>query len=201
MSIMKHVIPLGVLLVCLSAVTAQAQTDSKIGIRAGAGTDISLSLAFGAGVNYLLDLPKNALELGVVFFGGRFKESTDIGIHTYDETTDLLVFGLMANYLIGYTPNQPGKFFIMGVGIASVNMEWEEQSTTDGSLGTPLPGGGSMQSEDASAGGSLLNLGFGLTFSGGFDVRIELPVIVSFSAPSQASSVIPTLILTAGLRF
>lgn len=201
MSIMKHVILLGVLLVCLSAVTAQAQTDPKIGIRAGAGTDISLSLAYGAGINYLLDLPKNSLELGVVFFGGRFKESTDEGIHTYDETTDLLVFGLMANYLIGYTPNQPGKFFIMGVGIASVNMKWEEQSTTDGSLGTPLSGGGSMQSEDASAGGTLLNLGFGLTFSGGFDVRVELPVIVSFSAPSQASSVIPTLILTAGLRF
>ena len=201
MSIMKYVIPLGILLVFLGAVTAQAQDAPKIGIRAGVGTDINLGLAYGAGVNYLLNLPKNSLELGVILFGGNFKESTDWGMHTYDETTNLFVFGLLANYLIGYTPNKPGKFFIAGIGFAGIRMEWEERSTTDSSLGTPLPGGGSMQSVDGFAGGTVFNLGFGVSFSGGFDARVELPLIVSFSAPGDASSVIPTLIVTAGFRF
>lgn len=197
-----HQVIFGILLLgCMAAASAQAQTDPKVGLRAGVGTDINLGLAYGAGANYLLSLPQNSLELGVVFFGGSFDETTDEGIHTYDETTDLIVFGLLANYLVGYTPNQPSTFFIAGIGLASVNIEWEERSDTDVSLGTPLPGGGSMQSEDGSAGGTVFNLGFGRSFASGFDVRAELPVIVSFSAPGEAAAVIPTLIVTAGLRF
>jgi len=196
-----HVI-FGILLLgCLVVSSAQAQTDPKIGLRAGVGTDINLGLAYGVGANYLLSFPQNSLELGVILFGGSFDETTDEGMHTYDETTDLFVFGLLANYLIGYTPNQPGTFFITGIGLASINMEWEERSKTDESLGTPLPGGGSMQSVDGSAGGTVFNLGFGRSFTNGFDVRAELPVIVSFSAPGEASAVIPSLIVTAGIRF
>ena len=176
-------------------------TRPKVGVRAGLGTDISFGVAYGGGVNYLLATPNGGLELGVVLFGGSFDESTDQGIHTYDETTDLFVFGAMANYLINYTPEQPSTFFIAGAGLASVAVDWEERSKTDNSLGTPLPGGGSMQSADGSAGGSLFNLGVGRAFKGGFDVRAELPVIVSFSAPGESSAVIPTLIVTAGLRF
>jgi hypothetical protein len=108
---------------------------------------------------------------------------------------------MMANYLINYTPRQSGTFFIAGVGLGSVSVDWEERSATDVSLGTPLPDGGSMQSEDGSAGGSIFNLGVGQSFTNGMDVRLELPVIVTFSAPGDASSVVPTLILTAGFRF
>lgn len=204
MSHFKHLLIFGLLLlVFLLAVTAQAQTDPKVGLRAGVGTDINGGLAYGAGANYLLTFPQNtnSLELGIVMFGGSFEESTDEGIHTYDETTDIFVFGILANYLIGYQPNQPSTFFIAGVGLASISVEWEERSATDVSLGPLLPGGGSMQSEDGSAGGMVFNLGFGRSFSGGFDIRAELPVIVSFSAPGEASAVIPTLIVTAGLRF
>jgi len=196
-----HVI-FGILLLgCLVVTSAQAQADPKIGLRAGVGTDINLGLAYGVGANYLLSFPQNSLELGVILFGGSFDETSDEGMHTYDETTDLFVFGLLANYLIGYTPNQPGTFFIAGIGLASISMEWEERSKTDESLGTPLSGGGSMQSVDGSAGGTVFNLGFGRSFTNGFDVRAELPVIVSFSAPGEASAVIPSLIVTAGIRF
>ncbi len=199
---LKHRIIIGmVLLWCLAAVSAHAQTDPRIGLRAGVGTDINLGIAYGAGVNYLLSLPQNSLELGVVFFGGSFDETSEEGNSKYDETTDLIVFGLLANYLIGYTPNQPGTFFVAGFGLASINVEWEERSDTDVSLGTPLPGGGSKQAEDGSTGGTVFNLGFGRSFAGGFDVRAELPVIVSFSSPGNSSTVIPTLIVTAGFRF
>jgi len=137
----------------------------------------------------------------VLFFGGSFEEKTDEGIHTYEEKTDLIVFGLVANYLIGYTARQPGLFFVTGIGLASINVEWEERSATDESLGTPLPGGGSMQSEDGTAGGTVFNLGIGGSFSSGLDIRAELPIIVIFAPPGEASSVVPTLIATLGYRF
>jgi len=193
---------LALFLVLIISLPTFAQTDPRIGVRGGVGTDVNGGLAYGVGVNYMIDLPqKNSLELGVVYFGGSFEESSSNGFNTYDEKTDIGVFGLLANYLIGYTPENPGTFFIVGFGLASVSMEWEERSTTDVSLGTPLPGGGSMQSVDGSGGGSVFNLGFGNVFNGGFDVRAEIPVIVSFSAPGEASAVIPTFIVTAGLRF
>jgi len=197
----RHSAVIGLLLGCLVAFSAQAQTSPKVGIRAGVGTDINLGVAYGVGANYLISLPQNSLELGVVIFGGSFDETTDEGIHTYEETTDIFVFGLLGNYLIDYTPNEPGSFFVVGFGLASINVEWEERSDTDESLGTLLPDGGSMQSDDGSVGGTVFNLGFGMSFTGGFDVRAEVPVIVSFGSPGEASSVIPTLIVTAGLRF
>ena len=107
----------------------------------------------------------------------------------------------MANYLIGYTPGKSGLFFITGIGLASISVEWEERSDTDVSLGPLLPGGGSMQSEDGTAGGTVLNLGIGRSFSNGWDIRAELPVIVTFAPPGESSAVIPTMIATLGYRF
>ncbi len=193
--------PLTVVVLFLIAGSAIGQTSPKIGIRGGIGTDVTLGLAYGLGGNFLIDFQQNSLELGVVLFGGSFEEETDEGIHTYKEKTDIFVISLMANYLFGYTPRQPGLFFVTGIGLASVNVEWEERSSTDESLGPLLPGGGSMQSEDGSTGGTIFNLGIGKTFSNGWDFRAELPVIVTFSPPGEASSVIPTFIATLGYRF
>lgn len=193
-----------VLLLALALVSSSvfgSSDDPRVGVRGGIGTDINLGLAYGIGGNYLINLERNAVELGVVLFGGSFEETSDNGFNEYEETTDVFVFGMMANYLINYTPRQSGTFFVAGFGLGSVNVEWEERSTTDVSLGTPLPGGGSMQSEDGSAGGTVFNLGIGQSFESGFDIRLELPVIMTFSAPGDASSVTPTLILTAGMRF
>jgi hypothetical protein len=177
------------------------QDSPSIGIRAGVGTDINLGLAYGVGVNYLIDLQQNSLELGVVFYGGSFEESTDEGIHTYDETTDVIVFGAEANYLFGYSPGESGIFFLAGTGLAYINAEWEEKSDTDESLGTPLPGGGSMQSAEGSTGGWLFNLGVGGSFKGGLDIRAEIPMVVTFDAPGGSSSVIPLFTITLGYRF
>jgi len=189
---------IGILVLTTSGI--QAQTNPKIGLRAGVGTDVNLGLAYGVGGNYLLALSNNSVELGILLFGGSFDETTDEAIHTYEETTDLFVFGAMANYLIGYDYEQPGTFFITGIGLATISVEWEEKSETDESLGTLLPGGGSMQSADGSAAGTIFNLGVGRSFNGGLDIRLELPVILSFSAPGEASSVIPTVIFTLGYR-
>lgn len=185
----------------LMAGTTSGQSTPKIGIRGGVGTDINLGLAYSAGANYAIGFPQDSLELGILFFGGSFEETTVESIHTYEEKTDLLVFGLMANYLINYKPGRPGLYFVTGVGLASINAEWEERSTTDESLGTLLPGGGSMESEDGTGGGTVLSLGIGSTLSGGLDLRAELPVIVTFARPGGASAVVPTLVATLGYRF
>ncbi len=180
---------------------AQKNTVPSIGIRGGIGTDINLGLAYGAGINYLVDYNNKDLELGVLYFGGNYKESTKEGRHTYNETTDLSVMAILANYLIKYTPYQNGIFFISGVGIASVYVEWEEKSPTDISLGIPLSNGGSMQSSEGNTGGTILNLGIGKSFFSGADIRAEMPVIITFSPPGKASSVAPSFITTLGFRF
>ena len=181
--------------------TVYGQKYPNIGIRGGLGTDINLGLAYGVGGNILLDIDRNYIELGVLIFGGNFEESSDEGIHTYDEKTDLTVFGFMANYLIGFNPRKPGLYFIAGLGAAYVDVVWEERSDSDTSLGTPLPGGGSMQSAEGAVGGSVLNVGIGNGFSKSFDVRFEVPVILAYSATGEASSVIPTFLATVGFRF
>lgn len=195
-----------VLLVALAVPTAQAQTQTstqtgRFGLRAGLGTDVNLGIAFGVGGGYVIPVQKNYVEFGGVFFGGSFKETSNNGFNDYEETTDLLVIGAMANFLFGYEPYQTRTFFIAGLGLASVSMSWEEKSDTDVSLGTPLPGGGSMQSEDGGGGGTIFNLGVGYATAKGLEIRAELPVIMAFSAPEEATAVIPTFIATVGYRF
>ena len=196
----KLTIAITVIIACvctLGAGTAYAQ----FGIRGGIGTDLSGGIAYGVGANYLIAANTNFLELGLSFFGGQFKETTDEGIHTYEEKTDVVVIGMMANYLAGYQPRGSKAFFVAGIGLGSISMDWEESSNTDTSLGTPIAGGGSMQSESGSGGGIIFNLGGGYSFSSPLDLRFEVPIFVTFAAPDRASSVIPTFILTAGYRF
>lgn len=172
----------------------------SIGIRAGIGTDINLGIAYGGGINYLFDLNSSAVELGLVFFGGHSEEET-VEFNTYNEKTDVFVFGVLSNYLLAFNRDIPGFFGVLGLGFAAISAEWEESSPDDGSLGTPLPGGGSKQSVDATGAGSVINLGFGISFSGGLDLRIEAPLIFLFGPPGDASSFIPTLMATVGYHF
>ncbi len=90
---------------------------------------------------------------------------------------------------------------MVGAGFAAVSVEWEEKSDTDISLGTPLPGGGSKQSEEGTAGGTVLNVGAGYNFGGNVDIRAEIPVIIIAGAPGEASAVVPTFTATLGIRF
>jgi len=177
-----------------------SNASGSIGIRAGIGTDINLGLAYGGGINYLFNLNPNAIELGLVVFGGHSEETTE-DYNTYTEKTDVLVYGVLANYLFGYELRKSCFFGLIGLGFSAISVEWEESSPDDVSLGTPLLGGGSKQSEDATAAGSVFNVGFGIAFDGGFDIRAEAPIIFIFDAPGDASSVVPTFLATLGYHF
>jgi len=177
-----------------------AQGTGSFGIRGGVGTDITGGLAYGGSINYQFPLGQNWAEIGPVLYISHSEETTE-EFNTYIETTDLTVFGVLANYLFNYDPTASGAFFLAGFGFAAVSVEWEEKSDTDISLGTPLPGGGSKQSEDGTAGGSVFNVGAGYKFQGKVDIRAELPVIFIFGAPGETSSVAPTFTVTLGIRF
>lgn len=180
-----------------STISLTQDNSGTFSIKGGLGTDINLGLAYGGGIGYLF--PNSNIELEVVLFGHHSEETTE-EFHTYEETTDLFVFGVMANYLIGFPYKSNGGYGIIGFGFSAVSLDWEETSPTDESLGTLLPGGGSKQSESGSGGGSILNAGFGYSF-GEFHLRAEFPVIIAFSPPGEASGVAPTFILTLGYYF
>ncbi|MCC7441970.1 MAG: hypothetical protein IT285_10065 [Bdellovibrionales bacterium] len=179
----------------------ETSTTLPIGIRGGIGTDITGSLAYGAGLNYLAELGGSGLEAGIVIFGGSFTETTTEGAHDYTENTDLFVFGALANYLFNYKRSESSLYVLIGFGLAVVSVDWEESSPTDTSLGTPLSGGGSKMGDDGSGAGSVLNLGLGHSFGSTFDLRLEAPIIIPFDGPGESAAVIPTFLLTAGIRF
>jgi len=207
---MKRIIVLTVTMACLLALTAGAtwgqetieevsQPTGTAAIRFGIGTDIEGGLAIGGQIGYILFKDVNAIELGLGVFGGSYEETSNNGYNDYTETTDLLVIGALANYLFLY--EKPGPYFVLGGGVGVVSVSWEETSDTDTSLGTPLPGGGSMQSEDGSAAGLLLNFGIGHRFNHKFDLRASVPTFFIGASDERDGKVIPTITITAGLNF
>ncbi len=172
----------------------------RIGIRGGIGTDINLGMAYGLGANFLL-AGNSPVELGALVFSSHSREETTIGSHEYIESTDILVIGITGNYLIGYMPAKSSTFFVAGSGLGIINVNWEEKSYTDESLGEYLDGGGSKMSSDGTAAGLILNLGVGKSFSEAFDMRFEIPIIIITDTPGDASSIAPTFTLTAGIAF
>lgn len=194
-------------LIFLYALAAQAawaeekKEAGQLGIYAGAGTDISLGLGYGIKGSYLIASGQgSAYEIGPEFFYAKGSETSSEGIHEYKETTEVTVFGVLANYLAGYRAFEDSTYFIVGLGFFSVNVSWEESSPTDTSLGTPL-GSGSSQSADGSGFGTIVNFGIGHLFKSGLDIRLELPILVISNPAGNASAIAPAITIMAGLRF
>lgn len=180
---------------------ATTASPGNFGIRFGIGTDISGGIAYGGMINYILRQQQNAVEMGAAFFGGSFEEDSEEGIHTYNETTDVVVFGALVNYLFRWSLDLSGPYFVTGIGFGAVSVEWEETSPTDTSLGPPLPGGGSSQSEEGTVGGLILNFGIGHRFNEMFDLRAMVPVLFVSGGDEREGSVVPMIAATAGLTF
>jgi hypothetical protein len=178
-----------------------ASAQDGPGLRAGIGTDVTGGIAYGVTVSYTRVLPVHAWEFGLSFYGGSFEEDTDEDINSYHEETDIGVFAVMANYLFNYSKGAKTTYMMLGAGAGAFSVDWTESSETDTSLGTPFGANGSSQSEDGSSGGMIFNLGVGRRLTEEFDMRIEAPIFMIFSAPGEATAVAPTLTLTAGYRF
>jgi hypothetical protein len=183
------------------AADAQNEKPGSVGVRLGIGTDITGGIAYGVQLNYTLFKLPNAIEMGLAVFGGHFEEESDNGFNVYKEETDILVIGALVNYLFRYSRESSGVYFLAGAGAGAISVEWEERSDTDTSLGTPLPGGGSMQSEDGTTGGVILNFGLGYRFTDNFDLRGQVPVFFISGGEERDGKVVPLFSITAGLNF
>jgi len=182
-------------------VGAQNEKPGAVGVRFGIGTDITGGIAYGGQLNYTLYQLPNAIEMGLAVFGGTFEEESDNGFNIYNEETRILVVGALVNYLFRYSNEASGVYFVAGAGAGAISVEWEERSDTDVSLGTPLPGGGSMQSEEGTTGGVLLNFGLGYRFTDNFDLRGQVPVFFISGGEERDGKVVPLFSITAGLNF
>lgn len=192
------------LLACLELLLvspAVAQSVGRAGARIGVGTDISGGVAFGGQIDYTLLQGDNSVELGLAFFGGTFEEDSNNGTNDYHEQSDILVVAGIGNYLLGHGAAAGGPYFVVGAGVGAFSIEWREESPTDTSLGSALPGGGSFQEEDGSAAGLILNVGIGHRFSEKFDLRAQLPTFFIGGGENRADQVVPTLTVTAGIAF
>jgi len=194
---------LGLLVSCLTlslVAVASAQKPGGVGVRFGIGTDITGGIAYGGQLNYTLYQNLNAFELGLALFGGKFEESSEEYGNTYDETTKIFVIGAMANYLFRYSMDLSGPYFVAGVGVGAISVEWEERSQGDFSLGTPIPGG-SMQSDDGTTAGLIINVGIGHRFTEMFDLRFQVPTFFISGTDYRDGKTVPTFTLTAGFLF
>jgi hypothetical protein len=192
---MKNLYSLFCLLLIANVTYGQTEQAGTFGVRAGIGTDISFGISYGVGFNYRV---QENMEMGLILFGAKFSETSDNGFNIYEETTKVFALGAQANWLFNNRPDETKPFFIAGTGLAFVSYDWEERSATDTSLGTPLPGGGSMQTDAGGTGGIIFEVGAGMTFSSPFDLRFEVPILIPFA---EVTGVVPLFVLTAGYRF
>jgi len=191
-------------LICLvmaGTAVAQEVKPGTIGVRAGIGTDISGGIAYGIQLGYTMNQLPNGLEMGLALFGGKFEEDSNNGFNDYHEETTVFVIGAMVNYLFRWGIEMKGPYFLAGVGVGAVSVEWTESSPTDTSLGPPLPGGGSSQSEEGTTGGLILNFGIGGRFNEKFDLRFQVPTMFIGGGDERDGAVVPMFMLTAGLQF
>jgi hypothetical protein len=200
---MKRMLAVAALALTLGgfADVSHAAQASNAGVRGGVGTDIGGGIAYGLGLNYIPATDASgSWELGIVAYGGSFKETTT-EFFTYEEKTTIAAYGVLANRLFHYRPMMKGGYAIAGAGVGAVSVTWEERSSGDITLGTRLAGGGSMQSLSSTGAGAIVNVGAGYGFGGPWDVRVEAPILFISGPPGGASSVAPTLTVTAGVRF
>jgi len=92
---------------------SSTEENSGFGIRGALGTNITGGIAYGAGANYFMGLQKGGMGADIMLFGGSF-----------EETTDIFVFGLFVNYFYNYTPGQAGSFLLLGLRLGSINVSW-----------------------------------------------------------------------------
>jgi hypothetical protein len=169
-------------------------------IRGGAGTDVTLGLGYGIGGRYYVKSSGGSLpgmEVGPDIFIHHSSETSTDGTHDYTETTDLRIFAIRINFLYNFNPGASGFYTLWGAGVAGVSMQWVETSPTDTSLGTAY-GSGSKQDSSGTVGMAIFNVGMGVTFGNGFDLRMELPMMY---LGGDVPMFIPTLTVMAGKSF
>lgn len=164
------------------------------GARGGAGYDvIGDALGWNAGVNALGALGVGHYEIAVDGFFHGFDITKTVGPNQEHEAASTRIVAARVNYLFNYQRGVVAPYFALGVGILGAGLTYRDEQRPSGSNGAYTVN----SSFDAFSFGNLVNLGLGLTLPLGFDLRIEVPVILMYSGASR-SVAIP---IVAGLIF
>lgn len=194
-------------LICLgsmlpSALSAQGVTE--ITLRAGAGIDGGGKTFYGGQIELTDRGGSNAVQVAISGFGRAYlvedyQEAERIRLHDVHEETRVWGVGLMANYLFRHGIEGGGPYFMAGLGVGPLWVDWRLE-TTNSRTGTPLPAGGSFLAERGVTVGTMLNLGIGQRLHRHIDIRAEmLTVIVPTTSQRENVKVIPAFTLTTGV--
>jgi hypothetical protein len=148
-----------------SVIRKTSPYKGRIGIRGGIGIDTEGGLAGGGSLSYMVPTYPNPFEIGFLVMSGSLEEKT-YDTHTYIERTDILATSLFIKYLFNYSYAPQGLYFIVGTGIAFIDVMWEKSSDTDNNLGKPMPGGGSTRADEGSCFGIQFEIGRGYKSAG-----------------------------------
>ncbi len=183
----KIIVIIAIASICIPAFS---QGMSGFGIHAGVGTDISLGIGFGGGASYALVTDGLiAYEFGIDLYYAHSDVSAPDGPlnYVYRDVTTTIFFAATLNTLFNYLPDTGGIYFIIGSGAGAANVNWVGSSTDDPTYN---------DSSENTAGGLLLNFGLGGTFGNGFELRVQVPVIIILGG-----AIVPLLNVAAGFRF
>ena len=174
---------------------AEDKIPGDILVRAGLGFDpIGGGLGFGVGAGYRFQVGTGYSEVLADFFFSSSKETYTEGNWKYDYKDWLTIFGVRWDWLFLYTPYENGFYALAGVGFWFGRFEWEEKSTyiPDGSTGTP-------SGNEGSGGGSIFNVGAAWVFAQRWEVRLELPILISFGTYYRSAGV--AIPITASIMY
>lgn len=178
-------------LIMLGMLTSASAMDFEHpawGIRGAIGTDISLVPAFGGELSLAFDFEDTTwLEFDLGYFRSSYHWTGTTAVE--DTTTNIVL--LRANRLFNYNPDKPGTFYFFGSGVGVVNVYWEETSKSSGSY---------LDDSGGTGGGFIVSVGVGHTFAGGFEVKLDLPILIVFGG-YYGTAVSPMLGIGAGIRF
>ena len=196
---MKRVFIIIVALFFISGFGAMLYAEDKIPgdilVRGSLGFDpVGGGFGFGVGAGYRFDVGVAYNEVLADFFYSSSKETSTEGNWEYDYQDWLYIFGVRWDWLFLYTPYENGFYALAGVGFWFGKFEWEETSIyiPDGSDGPPSGGEGS-------SGGSIFNVGAAWVFAKRWEVRLELPIMISFGSYYRSTGV--AIPITASIMY
>ncbi|MCK4924207.1 MAG: hypothetical protein KAS61_04485 [Spirochaetes bacterium] len=178
-----------------SVLFAEDKIPGDILVRGSVGFDpIGGGFGFGGGAGYRFSVGSAYNEVLADFFYSTSKETSTEGNWEYDYQDWLYIFGVRWDWLFLYTPYENGFYALAGVGFWFGGFEWKETSTwiPDGSAG---PTGG----EEGSSGGSIFNVGAAWVFAKRWEVRLELPILISFGSYYRSTGV--AIPITASIMY
>ena len=188
-------ITLSLFFIVLTSVSYSQTTNCCFGVRFGIGTDLSPGISYKAEFDFRL---ADNFDIGALFLATSSLKSWNSGTHDYTEKRRVYFYGAIGTWLIHYRPEEAKLYYLLSAGGGIFYYDLQKSSSTDGLLGTPLPGGGSRQSIFVNQLSIVAIPGVGHSFKSPFGLRFEVPLLIPID---NGVGVVPLFQLTAGIEF